>query len=173
MSPMPAVVVDSSVLISLAACEQFQLLRAFYSTIYIPPEVWNEIAASQKKFGETECRKAREQGWLIIRSAVQLTPILALPFSLQAGETHALALALELPDSLLLVDDAQGRRAAQTLGITYTGTLGVLLRAKCEGKILSLLSLLDLLKQRTTFWLGQEVYEAALKRAGETEQSNR
>ena len=169
MSPMPAVVVDSSVLISLAAGEQFQLLRAFYSTIYIPPEVWNEIASAQKMFGETECRKAREEGWLIIRSPRQLAPILALPFSLQAGEIHALALALELPDSLLLVDDAQGRRAAQTLGIPYTGTLGVLLRAKAERKLSSLRSVLDLLKERTTFWLGKDVYEAALKQTGETE----
>ena len=41
---MPAVVVDTSVLISLAAGEQFRLLHDFYGVIYIPPEVWNEVA---------------------------------------------------------------------------------------------------------------------------------
>ncbi|MBM3833129.1 MAG: hypothetical protein FJ403_07635 [Verrucomicrobia bacterium] len=38
---MPAVVVDSSVLITLAAGEQLHLLRELYTTIYVPPEVWN------------------------------------------------------------------------------------------------------------------------------------
>ena len=46
---MPAVVVDSSVLISLAAGEQFPLLRTFYGTIYVPPEVWNEVSSGSKR----------------------------------------------------------------------------------------------------------------------------
>ena len=173
MSPMPAVVVDSSVLISLAAGEQFHLLREFYSTICVPPKVWSEISSVPKTFGGKESQQARADGWLIVQTPRDLSPILALPFNLQPGETEALALALELADSLLLVDDAQGRRAAQKLGIHYTGTLGVLLRGKAERKLSSLGSTLELLKQRTTFWLGQEVYEAALKQAGETEQSSR
>jgi predicted nucleic acid-binding protein len=36
---MPAVVVDSSVLITLAAGEQFHLLRDLYTTLYVPPKV--------------------------------------------------------------------------------------------------------------------------------------
>lgn len=168
MSLMPAVVVDSSVLISLAAGEQFHLLRAFYSTIHIPPQVWDEVVASQKLYGKKECEQARIEGWMIVQSPRELGPVLALPFVLQRGETYALALAVELPDSLILVDDAQGRRAAQRLGIAFTGTLGVLLRGKNEGKLASLRSVLDLLKQRTTFWLSKEIYEAVLKEAGET-----
>lgn len=39
---MPAVVVDSSVLITLAAGGQFHLLRELYTTLYVPPEVWND-----------------------------------------------------------------------------------------------------------------------------------
>jgi hypothetical protein len=62
------------------------------------------------------------------------SPVRSLPFNLQAGETEALALAVELAGVLLLVDDAQGRRAAQALGIDYTGTVGILLRANAESK---------------------------------------
>ncbi|MBI3853151.1 MAG: DUF3368 domain-containing protein [Verrucomicrobia bacterium] len=91
-----------------------------------------------------------------------------MSFILQPGETQALALALELPNSLLLVDDAQGCRAAQALGIAYTGTLGVLLRAKAESKIAALRPVLELLKQRTTYWLSAAVYEAALAQANES-----
>jgi hypothetical protein len=164
---MPAVVVDSSVLISLAAGEQFPLLREFYNTIYIPPEVWNEVSCAPKPFGAKEAQQARAAGWLIVQTPSEMKRVLSLPFSLQPGEAQALALALELPDALLLVDDAQGRRAARALGITYTGTLGVLLRARAEGKISALRPVLELLKQRTTFWLSAVVYEAALKQAGE------
>lgn len=165
---MPAVVVDSSVLITLAAGEQFSLLRDFYSTIHIPPEVWHETTHIPKAFGVQEVRQAKAEGWLVVQSPRDLGRVLALPYNLQPGETEALALALELPGSLLLVDDAQGRRAASALGIAYTGTLGVLLRAKAEGKISTLRPLLALLATRTTFWLSPPVQAAALKQAGES-----
>jgi predicted nucleic acid-binding protein len=164
---MPAVVVDSSVLISLAAGEQFHLLQTIYSTIYIPPEVWREVSTSPKPFGTKETQQARVDGWLIVQAPRSLAQVISLPFNLQPGETEALALALELPDPLLLVDDAQGRRAADALGIAYTGTLGVLLRAKSEHKVPMLEPVLELLKQRTSFWLSEAVYDAVMKSAGE------
>ena len=58
---MPAVVVDSSVLISLAAGEQFHLLHDFFSIIYVPPEVWNEVSSVPKPFGGKEASKARAE----------------------------------------------------------------------------------------------------------------
>ena len=165
---MPAVVVDSSVLIALAAGEQFHLLRDFYSTIYIPPEVWNETTALPKTFGVREVQQAKAEGWLVVQTPRDLAKVESLPFNLQPGETEALALALELPGSFLLVDDAQGRRAALALGIGYTGTLGVLLRGKMEGKIPAMRPLLELLAKRTTFWLSAPVQAAVLKQAGES-----
>ena len=49
----------------------------------------------------------------------------------------------------------------------YTGTLGTLLRAKAERKIPALRPVLELLKQRTSFWLSDPVYQATLTEAGE------
>jgi uncharacterized protein len=166
-SPMPAVIVDSSVLISLAAAEQFQLLRAFYSTIHIPPAVWDEVVSVAKPYGTEELQHAHSDGWVKIESPNDLSRVQALPFSLQRGETEALALALQIPSSLLLVDDAQGRRAATALKLTFTGTVGILLRAKFEGKVWALKPVLETVKTRTTFWLSAAVYEAALKQVGE------
>ena len=74
---MPAVVVDSSVLITLAAGEQFDLLRDFYSTIHIPPEVWNETTDTAKTFGVHEVLQARADGWLVVQSARDLGKALA------------------------------------------------------------------------------------------------
>ncbi len=112
-------------------------------------------------------RQARAAGWLVVQSLQDLAKVSALPFNLQPGETEALALALELPGSLLLVDDAQRRKAAAALGIACTGRLGVLLRAKVEGRISALRPVLGLLTTRTTFWLSPAVESAALKQAGE------
>jgi predicted nucleic acid-binding protein len=66
---MPAVVVDSSVLISLAAGEQFELLRTFYTTVHIPTEVWNEVVSVPKPFGTKEVEDARKAGWLKVEAA--------------------------------------------------------------------------------------------------------
>jgi hypothetical protein len=79
---MPAVVVDSSVLITLAAGEQFHLLRDFYSTIHIPPEVWNETTATSKAFGVHEVRQARADGWLVIQAPQDVAKVSTLPFNL-------------------------------------------------------------------------------------------
>jgi len=107
-------------------------------------------------------------GLLVQRpGASSVARVCTLPFTLQTGELEALALALEMTDALLVVDDAQGRRAAQTLGLAYTGTLGILLRAKEENKLSSLRLVLELLQQRTFFRVSGAVYQAALKQAGE------
>ena len=87
---MPAVVVDSSVLITLAAGEQFDLLRQFYGSIHVPPAVWNEVVSANKPYGVKETRQARSDGWLVVETPTELQRIRALPFHLQPGEIEAL-----------------------------------------------------------------------------------
>jgi hypothetical protein len=65
---MAAVVVDSSLLIALAADEQFDLLRSFYSVIYVPPAVWCEVTSVPALFGARESQEARDAGWLLQES---------------------------------------------------------------------------------------------------------
>lgn len=56
-------------------------------------------------------------------------------FSLDTGETEAIALCFNNPAAVLLTDDASARLAARTLGIRAYGTIGVLLRAIRRGLI--------------------------------------
>ena len=44
-----------------------------------------------------------------------------------AGEASAIALAAENQPSLLIIDDLKGRKLAQKLNLTITGTLGLIL----------------------------------------------
>ena len=64
-------------------------------------------------------------------------------------------------------DDADGRETALQLGRDFTGTVGVLLRAKRVGKLSALKPVLDRLMQRHSFRLSRSIYEAVLRQAGE------
>jgi len=52
---------------------------------------------------------------------------------LGVGEREALSLAIAIPDSLVILDDALARSYAQQLNLSITGTLGVLLKGKQSG----------------------------------------
>src|SRR5262249_39999471 len=71
------------------------------------------------------------------RISVTETPVTVLEWGLGAGETPVLAVALAHGDCTAVLDDAAGRKCARTLGIPVIGTLGVVLRAKRQGRIAS------------------------------------
>ena len=56
--------------------------------------------------------------------------------TLGRGETEAIHLALHLRPERLLLDDGEGRREAQRLGLRVTGVLGLLVAAKRIGLLL-------------------------------------
>lgn len=56
-----------------------------------------------------------------------------LALDLGAGELAAMALALENPSRVILLDDALARRTAQAAGLVVWGTLKILLEAKSRG----------------------------------------
>ena len=53
-----------------------------------------------------------------------------LETTLDPGEAEAIALAMEMSADLILLDERDGRIAAERAGLRVTGLLGVLLRAK-------------------------------------------
>ena len=77
-----------------------------------------------------------------------------------------MALAKELPDCLLIPDDGKARKVAELFNLRFTGTLGVLVRAKVLGKINLLAPILD--KIRTTdFRASESLLTRTLNRVGE------
>lgn len=57
-----------------------------------------------------------------------------------------LSLVAERPGVLALLDDLLARRMARHLGVPFTGTLGVLLRAKPAGHIAAVKPIVDRLE---------------------------
>ena len=82
------------------------------------------------------------------------------------GEASAIALALEIEDCTLIIDDKKGRRLAQEFQVEITGTLGVLLLAKQRGVLSEIRPLLERLKL-VDYRISGEIVEGVLKRAGE------
>ena len=75
-------------------------------------------------------------------------------------------LALEIPNSVVILDDGLARQVAETRGIPYTGTLGVLLDAKRKGFVRAIAPVLDQL-QALRFRLAPHTRAAILGLAGE------
>lgn len=164
---MAVVVSDASVLICLGALGQLELLREFYETITVPDAIWHEVTGCPNRPGAAEALSARQQGWLLLQNPVNEALVLTLRAKLDVGEAAAIALAAELHASLLLVDESDARAAARQLAIPVTGTIGVLARAKREGKIPAIRPLLDRLIHQYQFRLAHSLYVSLLTQLGE------
>lgn len=82
------------------------------------------------------------------------------------GEASAIALALEITDSVLILDDWKARQLAEQLGLLVSGTLGVIIGAKNAGLIPSIKPYLEKIKE-TNFRISEELEQVALKSADE------
>jgi predicted nucleic acid-binding protein len=82
------------------------------------------------------------------------------------GEWEAIALAVELAASAIVIDDRPARRLAEAAGLNVIGTLGLLLEAKRAGHIRTIRAELDKLIE-TSFFLSQELYDQLLRLADE------
>jgi predicted nucleic acid-binding protein len=82
------------------------------------------------------------------------------------GEASAIALAAENQPSLLIIDDLRGRKLAERLNLMYTGTLGLILRAKKTGVLPEIKPLLSRI-QMTNFRISPSLVLSILREAGE------
>jgi hypothetical protein len=103
--------------------------------------------------------------WVRIQAPVSAKAA-SLITDLGPGESQVLMLALEMPGSVVLLDDALARRVAIAKGIPIKGTLGLLLDAKRAGYLTSVRPSLDKL-QELGFRLAHQTQDAVLKLAGE------
>jgi predicted nucleic acid-binding protein len=86
--------------------------------------------------------------------------------SLDRGEASAITLAIELEDCTLILDEEPARKKAIELGLTFTGTVGVLAKAKREGFIPLLKPYFDKI-ELTDFHTTPELLRMILKSVGE------
>ena len=85
---------------------------------------------------------------------------------LDEGEAEVLVLAKEISADLVIMDELMGRRFAKQLDYTLTGTIGVLLKAKQKGLVLSVCDLLVELTIKGT-WISSKLIEKVSKMENE------
>jgi predicted nucleic acid-binding protein len=143
---MPKTIIsDTSCLILLDKIGELEILNKLFGTIITTSEVAEE-------FGQAL------PSWFEIMATIEA--------SLDKGEASAIALAMELDDCLLIIDDLKGRKFAQQLGLTIIGTIGIIVDAKLTGVISSVKPILSKIKE-TNFRITEALELIILKRVGE------
>lgn len=131
---MPRVVIsDTSPLHYLILIGHAEVLPALYSEVLIPEAVASEL----RRPGTPPVVRdwlSEHPPWLQIVPPDRQPDAPSLK-DLDAGERDAILLALQLKADLLLMDEREGAEEARRLGLTVTGTLGILVRAAERGTI--------------------------------------
>jgi uncharacterized protein len=158
------VVSNTSPLTNLAAIGQFELLRQLYGK-FIADAVWHELNAGNTRHpGQEEVARA---DWIECHTVQNQPLVQALSRDLDVGESETIALSLELGANITLLDEREGRRAAQRLGLRTIGVLGTLLDAKTQKLINMVEPLLKALRVEAGFYVSNDVYEQVLLLANE------
>ena len=148
-----AIISDISCFIILTKIGELELLHKVYGQIFTTPEIVAE-------FGETLPE------WVKVEEATDKYRQTILELQIDKGESSAIAPALEMTDSNVILDDYKARKIAERLGVNFTGTLGVIVKAKLSGIIPSVKPILEKIKQ-TDFRLSAEIELEILKEADE------
>jgi uncharacterized protein len=136
---------------------------------YQCPVVWKEVVEEGRgRGGSHEVEEAARLGWLNILEPTNQELVQLLKRSLDNGEAEAIALALEHQTEVLLLDESDARKAADIYQLRKTGIIGLLMRAKREGKLASLREELDSLRKEAGFWISNDLYREAIRVMGES-----
>ncbi len=161
------VVSNTSPLTNLAAIGQFDLLRRLYNQVNIAPGVWEELNTGGTRW--PGCVEISRASWVRKHPVQNQDLVAALRRDLDRGEAETIALALQLGADLILLDEKEGRHAAQRLGLQVVGVVGILLEAKTKGAVDAVRTHLDALRQEAGFYVDTSLYQHALVVANETD----
>ena len=160
---MPEVICNTSPLQYLHQIGQLSIIPNLVGSVIVPPAVLAELYAGTAK--GLDLPQPRSLKWVRVQAPISAKAA-SLITDLGPGESQVLMLALEMPGSIALLDDALARRLAISNGIPVKGTLGLLLDAKRSGHLATVRPSLDRL-QELGFRLAQQTRDAVLKLAGE------
>lgn len=160
---MPQAISNTSPLLYLHRINGIAWLQQLFGEVWVPEAVVEELNEGARRGFDVP--DVANYDWLKIVNPSH-TPFEWLALDLGAGEVAAMALALENPDRVIVLDDALARRTAQAAGLTVWGTLRVLLEAKTIGSIETVKPSLDQL-DRAGLWMSAEIRQRILTLADE------
>ncbi len=138
------IIADTSCLILLTKVNELNVLKAVFDKVFITAKIAEEFKQELPK-------------WI---------KVVDIPFEeykniaeiIDEGEASAISMSLNMPNSLLILDDIRARKYANSLGINIIGTLGVIVKAQKEGKIDSAMVVIEKM-QKTNFRVSDKLIE--------------
>lgn len=159
------VVSNTSPISNLAKVGQLNLIQQLYGAILIPRAVHEELL--DERAGETVTTAVQSATWLEIQSVQDQELVNELRSRVNVGEAEAIALAVEVEATRLIIDERLGRQAASDLGVKITGVLGILLLAKHQKLIVVVKPIMDDLTAQANFRISSQLYADVLNAADE------
>ncbi|WP_423224738.1 DUF3368 domain-containing protein [Candidatus Amarolinea aalborgensis] len=161
------VVSNTSPVLNLAIIGRLDLLQQQFDKVWLPQAVTDELRIEEDLPGSVAVRAARQARWLLTERVRDQVRVAILRRDLDGGEAEAIALALQKHADWLLLDERDARRAAKSLGLKVTGVLGILLKARLDGRLPSLREAMDQLRDLADFRIGAALYTELLQAAKE------
>ncbi len=147
------IISDTSTLILFHKIEEILILQKLYGELITTPEVAEE-------FGE------ELPNWIKVQAVSDKKYQKLLELQIDSGEASAIALATEFNDVLLLLDDLKARKLAEKLQLNFTGTLGIIYKAKKVNVIEKVKPIIDKLLS-TDFRISDKIVEEILRLSNE------
>jgi predicted nucleic acid-binding protein len=161
---MPKAITNTSPVLYLYRIEAIQWLPKLFEEVWTPEAVKNELLAGRNKGYDVP--NPEDYPWLTIVDP-KSRPSEWLALDLGTGEIAAMALALENPSHVILLDDGLARRTAQVAGLQVWGSLKVLLEAKSQGLVEQIAPYITNLSE-AGMWVSTELKQRILALAGES-----
>jgi predicted nucleic acid-binding protein len=159
------VIADAGPLIALSRIDALDLLRRLFGEVVVTREVRDEALPPADHPDKVFIAQAFDAGWLVCPEPLDSSWQPRNP-GLGAGERSAIAAALQLPGSLLVIDDRAGRAEAKSHQIAIIGTAAVVGLAKVQGLIPAARPLLERLRP-AGYFVHSRIIETVLNEIGE------
>lgn len=130
-----AIITDASALIALEKIDSLDILCKIYSEIILPEAVINEFGMPT-----IDCYKTKKVNSPLVK-------LLVSELNLGKGEAEVIALSSETGIKTI-IDDLKARQIAEKMGLTVTGTIGILIKAEKAGFINSAYDRVKELKEK-------------------------
>jgi uncharacterized protein len=160
------VVSNTSPISNLSIIGQLGLLQGQFETLWIPSAVADELHNIPESLAHEVIEDAKRT-WLRTQAITDSVTSRSLKRELHRGEAEAIALAMEIKADLILIDERDARIVAKRAGLTVTGALGILLRAKEAGQIEAVRPYIHALRNDARFFVSPNLEASVLQSAGE------
>jgi predicted nucleic acid-binding protein len=135
-------------IIHLSWVDRLDLLSDVFEEVLVPPAVRDEVLRVRDDVrGATTIRAAFTASRFLVRPVIDRSAVARLRNDLDRGEAEAIALGQEMRHDMVLLDDKKARVRAQALGLSITGTVGILRMARDRELLQSITPVLDQLQR--------------------------